>query len=60
MQRIHPQRIKNAKNYPSKGEKCKEFTLKQCKLQRIHSQRVEKTKNSFPEGKKCREFTLET
>ena len=35
MQTIHPKRVKNEKNSPVNGIKCKEFTLEKKKLQRI-------------------------
>ena len=50
--------MKNAKNSPLKGEKCKEFTLKGWKVQRIYPQRVKIAKNSLLKGKKNAELTL--
>ena len=58
LKRIHPERIKKAKNSPLKGKNCKKFTLKRWKMQRIHPQRAKIAKNSPSKGKKWEKSTL--
>ena len=48
MQRIHPQKVKNGKNWPSKGKK----------MQKIHPCRVKNAKNSPSTGENCKKNTL--
>ena len=50
MQRIHTERVKNAKNSPPKDEKNKEFIRKGEKLQRIQSGRAKNAKKFTPKG----------